>query len=164
MCVSQLCLESSSFRLQARLSSGVLYMSLILLGFVLPRAYGLFLDTHSRTQTEGAAAIRGMFLSWQITAAQEGMSYWASTFQSFSCQIHKLPTGQGKSPAAAAAAKSLQSPNTKSKVGKNSLPTMTRVGMENSITGEQRLDPVIQSITAPLAPSPLLSSSSSIGL
>ena len=163
MCVSQLCLESSSFRLQARLSSGVFYISLILLGFVLPRAYGLFLDTHSRTQTEGAAASRGMFLSWQITAAQEGMSYWASTFQSFSCQIHKLPTGQSTSPAAAAA-KSLQSPNTKSKVGKNSLPTMTRVGMENSITGEQRLDPVIQSITAPLAPSHLLGSSPSIGL
>lgn len=64
----------------------------------LPGAYGLFLDTHSRTQTEGVAAILGMFLSWQITAAQEGMSYWASTFQSFSCQIHKLPTGQSKSP------------------------------------------------------------------
>lgn len=61
--VSQLRLESSSFRLQARLSSGVLYILLILLGSVLPGAYGLFLDTHSRTQTEGAAAIQGMFLS-----------------------------------------------------------------------------------------------------
>lgn len=47
----------------------------------LPRAYGLFLDTYSRTQTEGAAVVRGMFLSWQITAAQEGMSCEQSYFK-----------------------------------------------------------------------------------
>lgn len=78
-----------------------------------------------------------MFLSGQMTVAQEGMSHWASALQSFSCQIHKLPIYWPKQ---------VTWPNTKSKVGKYSLSTMW---MEDSITVEQRFGSVIQSSTAP---------------